>query len=84
MITYDDKSFRSWQDVIDQYPAMWVVFDNVDLEKGRVQSGNISAILPDDKIIDFENDNFGRYALSLRTTETSGVGGYIHGEFVDA
>lgn len=41
-------------------------------------------ILPDEEIIDFENNRYDDVALSLRTTETIGVGGYIHGEFVDA
>ena len=29
MITYKDKKFNSWKDVVEQYPAMWVVFDNL-------------------------------------------------------
>ena len=45
-------------------------------------------ILPDQDIIKFENEHSGHYALSLRTTETVGVdgnmGGYIHGELIDA
>ena len=87
MITYEDKSFNSWQDVVRDYPAMWVVFDKVDFRKGRVQSGNIWVILPDDKIVDFKNTHFGDIALSLRTTETvelGSMGGYIHGELIDA
>lgn len=84
MITYKDKKFNSWKDVVEQYPAMWVVFDKVDFRKGRVQSGNILVILPDEDIIDFEDKNIGNYALSLRTTETMDIGGYIHGELVDA
>ncbi len=84
MITYKDKNFNSWKDVVNQYPAMWVVFDKVDFRKGRVQSGNIWVILPDKDIIDFENKNSGNYALSLRTTETMDIGGYIHGELIDA
>ena len=84
MITYKDKNFNSWKDVVKQYPAMWVVFDKVDFRKGRVQSGNIWVILPDEDIIDFEDKNIGNYALSLRTTETMDIGGYIHGELVDA
>ena len=87
MITYEDKSFNSWQDVVKDYPAMWVVFDKVDFRKGRVQSGNIWVILPDDKIVDFKNTHFEDIALSLRTTETVGlgsIGGYIHGELIDA
>lgn len=84
MITYKDKNFNSWKDVVKQYPAMWVVFDKVDFRKGRVQSGNIWVILPDKDIIDFEDKNIGNYVLSLRTTETMDIGGYIHGELVDA
>lgn len=84
MITYKDKKFNSWKDVVEQYPAMWVVFDKVDFRKGRVQSGNIWVILPDKDIIDFEDKNIGNYVLSLRTTETMDIGGYIHGELVDA
>ena len=84
MITYKDKKFNSWKDVVKQYPAMWVVFDKVDFRKGRVQSGNIWVILPDKDIIDFEDKNIGNYVLSLRTTETMDIGGYIHGELVDA
>ena len=84
MITYKDKKFNSWKDVVEQYPAMWVVFDKVDFRKGRVQSGNIWVILPDEDIIDFEDKNIGNYVLSLRTTETMDIGGYIHGELVDA
>ncbi|GEM_PF-4968832 len=84
MITYKDKKFNSWKDVVEQYPAMWVVFDKVDFRKGHVQSGNIWVILPDKDIIDFENKNSGNYALSLRTTETMDIGGYIHGELIDA
>ena len=84
MITYKDKNFNSWSEVVKQYPAMWVVFDKVDFRKGCVQSGNIWVILPDKDIIDFENKNSGHYALSLRTTETMDIGGYIHGELIDA
>ena len=84
MITYKDKKFNSWKDVVEQYPAMWIVFDKVDFRKGRVQSGNIWVILPDKDIIDFEDKNIGNYVLSLRTTETMDIGGYIHGELVDA
>ena len=84
MITYKDKNFNSWKDVVKQYPAMWVVFDKVDFRKGCVQSGNIWVILPDKDIIDFEDKNIGNYVLSLRTTETMDIGGYIHGELVDA
>ena len=84
MITYKDKNFNSWKDVVKQYPAMWVVFDKVDFRKGSVQSGSIWVILPDKDIIDFEDKNSGNYALSLRTTETMDIGGYIHGELVDA
>ena len=77
MITYKDKSFDSWKDVVKNYPAMWVVFDKVDFRKGRVQSGNIWVILPDDKIVDFKNTHFDDIALSLRTTETVGLDRYI-------
>lgn len=84
MITYKDKNFNSWKDVVEQYPAMWVVFDKVDFDGARVKAGNIWVILPDEEIITFENNNFGKYALSLRTTDTVGAGGYIHGELVDA
>ena len=87
MITYKDKNFNSWKDVVKQYPAMWVVFDKVDFRKGCIQSGNIWVILPDDKIVDFKNAHFGDIKLSLRTTETvelGSIGGYIHGELIDA
>ena len=120
MITYEDKSFNSWQDVVKDYPAMWIVFDKVELTHGQIQSGNIMAILPDDDIITFRNAHLGEVKLSLRTTETvkmnidlnallaargsdrtvgsgagtsvgadagvavGSVGGYIHGELIDA
>ena len=84
MIYYEDKEFESWSDVISEYPGMWVVFDKVDFDGSKVNSGHIWAILPDDKIIDFRHKNFGDIELSLRTTETLGTGGYIHGEIVDA
>ena len=115
MITYEDKSFNSWQDVVKDYPAMWVVFDKAELKHGQIQSGNIMAILPDEKIIAFRNAHLGEVKLSLRTTETvrmnidlsallaarggdgtgsgvgvgagvavGSVGGYIHGELIDA
>ena len=56
----------------------------MDFDGARVKAGNIWVILPDEEIITFENKNFGKYALSLRTTDTVGAGGYIHGELVDA
>ena len=84
MITYEDKKFDSWQEVVKQYPAMWVVFDKVDFDGSKVRAGDIWVILPDEQIIDFENDHYDDIALSLRTTETMGVGGYIHGELIDA
>lgn len=31
MITYEDKKFDTWDDVVRQYPAMWVVFDKANL-----------------------------------------------------
>ena len=84
MITYKDKNFSSWTDVVKQYPAMWVVFDKADFDGTRVKAGNIWVILPDEEIIAFENKKLGKYVLSLRTTDTVGAGGYIHGELVDA
>ena len=84
MITYKDRKFSSWTDVVKQYPAMWVVFDKVDFDGANVKSGNIWVILPDDEIIAFRHKHFGKIKLSLRTTETMGIGGYIHGELVDA
>ena len=84
MITYEDKIFDTWKDVVKTFPAMWVVFNKVDFDGAKVKAGNIWVILPDEEIIDFENDHYDDIALSLRTTETMGVGGYIHGELVDA
>mgnify|MGYP006988892820 FL=1 len=84
MITYEDKKFDTWADVVKQYPAMWVVFDKADFDGSEVLSGHIWVILPDKDIIQFENKHAGNYELSLRTTETMGVGGYIHGELIDA
>ena len=84
MITYEDKKFGSWSEVVKRYPAKWVVFDKVDFDGAEVHAGHIWVILPDDKIIAFRNAHFGEIKLSLRTTETAGVGGYIHGELVDA
>ena len=84
MITYEDKKFDTWDDVVKQYPAMWVVFDKADFDGSEVLSGHIWVILPDKDIIQFENKHAGNYELSLRTTETMGVGGYIHGELIDA
>ena len=84
MIFYKNNAYNTWSDVVKKYPEMWVVFDKVDVRKGRIQSGNIWTILPDKYIIDFENKNKGKYVLSLRTTETMDIGGYIHGEIVDS
>ena len=70
MITYKDKKFSSWSDVVKQYPAMWVVFANIDLKQGQVKSGTIMAILPDEEVIEFRHKNHGKIKLSLRTTET--------------
>ena len=84
MITYQNMIYESWEDVVSQYPAMWVVFDKVDFDGSRVKSGHIWAILPDDEIIAFRNAHFGQIKLSLRTTETMSIGGYIHGELVNA
>ena len=84
MITYEDKSFDTWEDVVKQYPAMWVVFDKADFDGARVNAGHIWVIIPDDEIISFRNTHFGEYKMCLRTTETSGFGGYIHGELIDA
>ena len=98
MITYEDKSFDTWEDVVKQYPAMWVVFDKVDFDGREVTAGHIMIILPDEEIIDFENKHFNEVKMSLRTTETvritdengnfigyaNGHGGYIHGELIDA
>ena len=73
MITYKDSTFNSWTDVVKQYPAKWVVFDEVDFDGAKVNSGNIWEILPDDKIIAFRHKNFGKIKLSLRTTESIGI-----------
>ena len=83
MITYEDKIFDSWQDVVEQYPAMWVVFDKVDFDGAKVHSGHICGILPDEKIIEFRHKHFGEIELSLRTTETMCAGGNIHGELIN-
>ena len=98
MITYEDKSFDTWEDVVKQYPAMWVVFDKVDFDGREVKAGHILVILPDEDIIDYENKHFDEVKMSLRTTETVRItdnngdfvgyandqGGYIHGELIDA
>ncbi|MBQ9438057.1 MAG: hypothetical protein IJU50_06955 [Lachnospiraceae bacterium] len=98
MITYEDKSFDTWEDVVKQYPAMWVVFDKADFDGREVKAGHIMVILPDEDIIDYENKHFNEVKMSLRTTETvhitdengnfvgyaNGQGGYIHGELIDA
>ena len=98
MITNEDKSFDTWEDVVKQYPAMWVVFDKVDFDGREVKAGHILVILPDEDIIDYENKHFNEVKMSLRTTETvritddngnfvgyaDGQGGYIHGELINA
>ena len=98
MITYEDKKFDTWDDVVKQYPAMWVVFDKADFDGREVKTGHIMIILPDEEIIAFENEHFNEVKMSLRTTETvritdergnfigysNGQGGYIHGELIDA
>ena len=83
MITYKDKIFNNWQEVVNQYPAMWVVFDQVDFDGAKVLSGHICVVLPDEEIIDYRHKHHGEIELSLRTTETIGVGGYIHGELIN-
>ena len=99
MITYEDKSFDTWEDVVKLYPAMWVVFDKAELKHGKVVEGNIMAILPDEEVISFRHIHHNEIKLALRTTEsvrftddngyvigygTVGMGGYIHGELIDA
>ena len=98
MITYEDKVFDSWEDVKNQYPMMWVVFDEVIMNHGQIVKGHVMAILPDEEIIAYRNSHFGQVKLSLRTSESvritdengnfvgygSNVGGYIHGELVNA
>jgi hypothetical protein len=88
MITYNENdkeiSFDSWKDVVKRYPAQWVVFDKVDFDGARVNAGHIWVILPDEEIIDFKHKNRGKIVLSLRTTETMNMGGYIHGELINA
>ena len=99
MITYNDKKFSAWNDVVEKYPAMWVVFDKAEIKKGQVQSGNIMSILPDEEIIEFRHIHHGEIQISLRTTETARItdekekmaekgggntgGGYIHGEIIN-
>ena len=56
VITYKEKTYDSWKDVVKSFPAMWVVFSRVDFDGTRVKAGNIWAILPDEEIIDFENE----------------------------
>lgn len=88
MITYNENdkeiSFDSWKDVVKRYPAQWVVFDKADFDGARVNAGHIWVILPDEEIIDFKHKNRGKIVLSLRTTETMNMGGYIHGELINA
>ena len=99
MITYEDKTFEKWEDVVKQYPAMWVVFDKAELKCGKVVVGNIMAIIPDEEVISFRHIHHNEIQLALRTTEsvrftdengnvigygTGGMGGYIHGELINA
>ena len=92
-------TFDSWEDVVKKYPAMWVVFDVADLKHGTVVDGHIMAILPDEEIISYRHIHHSEIKLALRTTESvrftdgdgrvigygsSGMGGYIHGELIDA
>ena len=55
MISYEDKMHDSWEDVVKQYPAMWVVFDKVDFDGSRVNAGHIWTVLSDEEIIAFRN-----------------------------
>lgn len=98
MITYNDKIFSSWEEIVNQYPIMWVIFDKAKMSRGRVVEGHIMAILPDEEVIEFRNKNFGKVKLALRTSESirvtdvdgniigygSNLGGYIHGELINA
>ena len=95
MITYKDNTFNSWGDVVKQYPAMWVVFADINLKHGQVQSGTIMAIIPDEEVIEYRHKNHGKTTETVKITDdngnvigyggaTSSGGGYIHGELVNA
>ena len=87
------------KDVVRQYPAMWVVFKKAELKHGEVARGTIMAILPDKDVISYRHKHHNEIKLALKTTETvkiadkdgnfvgygsSGMGGYIHGELINA
>ena len=97
MITYEDKVFNTWEEIVALYPMMWVVFDKATVKHGRVVEGHIMAILPDEEVIAYELIHDDEIELSLRTTETirifdeagnyvgvAGNTGYIHGELINA
>lgn len=85
MFTYNDGTkeikWNSWNDIVNQYPAMWIIFRKANFDGSDVVSGDIWAILPDDKVQDFWDHNCVEIDASRRTTE--GAGGYIHGELVE-
>lgn len=80
----DEGKTMQWKEIVTKYPSMWVFFSDYTKKGGSVESGTILKILPDDKVIEYANSHDSEIAMSLRTTEDAPMGGYIHGELVEA
>lgn len=88
MITYNENdkeiSFDSWKDVVKRYPAKSPKYvRHLPLPRQNLPCQTPPTV-PDEEIIDFKHKNRGKIVLSLRTTETMNMGGYIHGELINA
>lgn len=84
MYTYNDKSY-TWDELAEQFPAMWIIYNNCKIEGSDTVSGDIRVILPDDQLIPFLNEHVKEVPFYERTTDDlCGItGGYIHGELVE-
>ncbi len=74
----------SWSELEQKYPAKWIIFKNAEWDGSDVVSGTVSAVLSDNQLQNYMEQHYDEIAYYTRTNEDMSMGGYIHGELVDA
>ena len=70
----------SWDEMVKQYPNMWVAVKDAEMNGIDVLSGEVVTVQPDDKICKFRMKHRGAGFVFRRTSE-SGFNGHIGSDF---
>ena len=71
----------TWTYMAEKYPNMWIAIKDAKMDGPDVVSGIIYAVMPDDEIIDYE-DEHGDEGLIFRRTKGGVSNGLIRANFI--